>query len=50
MHRANLTAATRWLSDERTNLGPAGPANFAHAFWADWNAGEEGLMPELDGI
>ena len=45
MHSAKCSAASFWLSlicGGRPLLGPP-----PHAFWADWNAGENGLIPEL---
>ena len=45
MHFANAIAASFRLSD--IGGGPLSPGPGPHARWADWNAGDCGLIPEL---
>jgi hypothetical protein len=48
MHSASFTIANLRLSDPDPLPGPPPGISFEHAFWADWNAGERGLIPELE--
>jgi hypothetical protein len=38
------------LADTPARPGPPPGSNFEHAFCADWNAGDWGLIPELELI
>jgi hypothetical protein len=49
MHSASLSISSLRLSDP-TLGGPPPGSSFEHAFWADWNAGDWGLIPELELI
>jgi len=50
MHSASLSIATFWLSDTGPLGGPPPGMSLEHASWADWNAGDRGLIPELELI
>ena len=46
MHSASLTIASYRLSGADPLPGPPPGSSFEHAFWADWNAGDWGLIPD----
>ena len=46
MHCASLSIASLRVSDAGPLPGPPPGISFEHAFWADWNAGDWGFIPE----
>jgi hypothetical protein len=46
MHSASLTSSCLRASDPCPLPGPPPGSKFWHALWADWNAGDCGLIPE----
>jgi hypothetical protein len=50
MHSASFTIASLRLSCAGPLAGPPPGNSFEQAFWADWNAGDWGLIPELELI
>lgn len=50
MQRARRSIASLRVSDTGPWSGPPFGISFIHVFWADWNAGDWGLIPELAPI
>lgn len=50
MHFARLSIASFALADGCPADGPPFGSNLPQAFWADWKAGELGLIPELGSM